>query len=156
MIPRRLNVIRRSGQTRVGNTTRALPVLPGNRCPSGCKGSPARLVSGRKLPREKGSRLFANPVYRAQGELNRSSKRSRNVDPVIEAVDLGGNVEKGVMPPGRIFVVFNRPISRLAAATFKLIGNAYILGQLELMSEAMTLAEKTGVGADNVRLRTER
>ncbi|KZV79675.1 NAD(P)-binding protein [Exidia glandulosa HHB12029] len=46
-----------------------------------------------------------------------------------KAVDLGGNVEK--------------------AATFKLIGNAFILGQLELMSEAMTLAEKTGVGAEN-------
>ncbi|EJD54435.1 NAD(P)-binding protein [Auricularia subglabra TFB-10046 SS5] len=47
-----------------------------------------------------------------------------------KAVDLGGNVEK--------------------AATFKLIGNAFILGQLELMSETMTLAEKSGVGAENV------
>ncbi|KAH7104860.1 NAD(P)-binding protein [Auriculariales sp. MPI-PUGE-AT-0066] len=45
-----------------------------------------------------------------------------------KAYDLGGNVEK--------------------AATFKLLGNAFILGQLELISESMTLAEKTGVGAD--------
>lgn len=33
------------------------------------------------------------------------------------------------------------------AASFKLIGNSFILGQIEILAETMTLAEKTGVGA---------
>ncbi|CAO1622366.1 unnamed protein product [Jaminaea pallidilutea] len=35
------------------------------------------------------------------------------------------------------------------AASFKLIGNAMILSTIEVLSETMTLAEKTGVGADS-------
>lgn len=34
------------------------------------------------------------------------------------------------------------------ATTFKLIGNSMILGTIELLSETMTLADKTGVGSD--------
>ncbi|KDN44064.1 NAD(P)-binding protein [Tilletiaria anomala UBC 951] len=34
------------------------------------------------------------------------------------------------------------------AATFKLIGNSMLLGVIELLSETMTLADKTGVGSD--------
>ncbi|CAO1626497.1 unnamed protein product [Sympodiomycopsis kandeliae] len=34
------------------------------------------------------------------------------------------------------------------AASFKLIGNSFILGQIEILAETMTLAEKSGVGAD--------
>lgn len=34
------------------------------------------------------------------------------------------------------------------AASFKLIGNSFILGQIEILAETMTLAEKTGVGSD--------
>lgn len=34
------------------------------------------------------------------------------------------------------------------AASFKLIGNSLILSTIEMLSEGMTLAEKTGVGAD--------
>ncbi|KAF8899114.1 NAD-P-binding protein [Infundibulicybe gibba] len=45
-------------------------------------------------------------------------------------VDLGGNIEK--------------------APTFKLIGNSMILGSLEILAEAYTLAEKSGIGAENV------
>lgn len=32
----------------------------------------------------------------------------------------------------------------------KLIGNAFILGTIELLAETMTLADKSGVGAGNV------
>jgi len=44
--------------------------------------------------------------------------------------DLGGNVEK--------------------APTFKLIGNSLILGSIELIAEAYTIAGKSGVGQENV------
>jgi len=47
-----------------------------------------------------------------------------------KVIDLGENVEK--------------------APTFKLIGNSIILGTLEIMAEAYTLAEKAGIGAENV------
>ncbi|SCV67709.1 BQ2448_5320 [Microbotryum intermedium] len=45
-----------------------------------------------------------------------------------KTVDVGSNVER--------------------AAAFKLTGNMLILGSIELLSEAMTLADKTGVGSD--------
>ncbi|KAI0308361.1 hypothetical protein B0F90DRAFT_1682171 [Multifurca ochricompacta] len=45
-------------------------------------------------------------------------------------LDLGGNVEK--------------------APTFKLIGNSLVLGSLELIAEAYTIAEKSGIGQDIV------
>ncbi|QRW09326.1 NAD binding domain of 6-phosphogluconate dehydrogenase [Ceratobasidium sp. AG-Ba] len=47
-----------------------------------------------------------------------------------KVIDLGGNVEK--------------------AASMKLIGNAFILGSLELIAETQTLADKSGVGAEQV------
>jgi 3-hydroxyisobutyrate dehydrogenase-like beta-hydroxyacid dehydrogenase len=47
-----------------------------------------------------------------------------------KAVDLGGNVEK--------------------APTLKLIGNSIILGCVEVLAEAQTLAEKSGIGAEAV------
>ncbi|KAG8738164.1 hypothetical protein FRC10_007223 [Ceratobasidium sp. 414] len=48
----------------------------------------------------------------------------------ILVIDLGGNVEK--------------------AAAMKLIGNAFILGSLELIAETQTLADKSGVGAEQL------
>ncbi|KIM88935.1 hypothetical protein PILCRDRAFT_245320 [Piloderma croceum F 1598] len=45
--------------------------------------------------------------------------------------DLGGNLEK--------------------APTFKLIGNSMILGCMEVVAEAQTLAEKSGIGAEAVQ-----
>jgi len=47
---------------------------------------------------------------------------------VRKVMDLGGNIEK--------------------APTFKLIGNSFILGALEVMAEGLTLAEKSGIGSD--------
>ncbi|TBU29764.1 NAD(P)-binding protein [Dichomitus squalens] len=47
-----------------------------------------------------------------------------------KVMDLGGNIEK--------------------AATFKLIGNALILGSLELLAEVFTLSDKAGIGAASV------
>ncbi|GBE77262.1 hypothetical protein SCP_0101350 [Sparassis crispa] len=44
-----------------------------------------------------------------------------------KAMDLGGNIEK--------------------APTFKLIGNSMILGTLEILAEAFTLADKAGIGS---------
>ena len=63
-------------------------------------------------------------------------------------VDLGGNVEKG----GCVVFVASRPYNPyiFKAPTFKLVGNSMILGTIEIMSEAYTLAEKSGIGADNM------
>lgn len=36
------------------------------------------------------------------------------------------------------------------ATTFKLIGNSIVLSTVEMLSESMTLADKTGIGADRV------
>jgi 3-hydroxyisobutyrate dehydrogenase-like beta-hydroxyacid dehydrogenase len=36
------------------------------------------------------------------------------------------------------------------APTFKLLGNSMILGTLEILAEAYTLAEKAGIGAENM------
>lgn len=36
------------------------------------------------------------------------------------------------------------------APTFKLIGNSLVLGSIELISEAYTVAEKSGIGQDLV------
>lgn len=36
------------------------------------------------------------------------------------------------------------------AASFKLIGNSMIIATIEMLSECMTLADKTGVGADRL------
>lgn len=47
-----------------------------------------------------------------------------------KVIDLGGNVEK--------------------ASAMKLIGNAFILGSLELIAETQTLADKSGVGAEQL------
>ncbi|KAJ7747198.1 NAD-P-binding protein [Mycena olivaceomarginata] len=47
-----------------------------------------------------------------------------------KVIDLGGNIEK--------------------ANTFKLIGNSMILGTLEILAESYTLAEKSGIAANEV------
>ncbi|KAJ7762325.1 NAD-P-binding protein [Mycena maculata] len=47
-----------------------------------------------------------------------------------KVIDLGGNLEK--------------------APTFKLIGNSMILGTLEILAEAYTLAEKSGIASEEV------
>ncbi|KAG8762170.1 hypothetical protein FRC11_010686, partial [Ceratobasidium sp. 423] len=47
-----------------------------------------------------------------------------------KVIDLGGNVEK--------------------AASMKLIGNSFILGAIELVAETQTLADKAGVGAEQL------
>jgi 3-hydroxyisobutyrate dehydrogenase-like beta-hydroxyacid dehydrogenase len=38
----------------------------------------------------------------------------------------------------------------LQAPTFKLIGNSLVLGSLELIAEAYTIAEKSGIGQELV------
>ena len=60
--------------------------------------------------------------------------------------DLGGNLEKG-----RNAIIYGLPaLIRYPAPTFKLIGNSMILGFIEVMAEAMTMSEKSGLGADQV------
>lgn len=49
---------------------------------------------------------------------------------------------------GRMVLEFGEDPSK--ASTFKLIGNSIILSTVEMMTESMTLAEKTGIGADRV------
>ena len=66
-------------------------------------------------------------------------------------IDLGGNVEKGdsvVRSRAHTFFFLLKPVAQ--APTFKLIGNSLILGSIELISEAYTVAEKSGIGQDLV------
>lgn len=57
---------------------------------------------------------------------------------------------KGLIVPhiGRMVLEFGTDPAK--ASTFKLIGNSIILSTVEMMTESMTLAEKTGIGADRV------
>ncbi|KAF8324060.1 NAD(P)-binding protein [Clavulina sp. PMI_390] len=66
------------------------------------------------------------------GELKIKKEVAYLVVPALGSriVDMGGNVEK--------------------AAKLKIIGNSMILGQIELLAEAMTLADKSEVGAANL------
>jgi len=65
-----------------------------------------------------------------------------------KVVDLGGNLEKGTY----LLELSGRLTNRLllVAPTFKLIGNSMILGTMEILAEAYTLAEKAGIDAENV------
>lgn len=64
-------------------------------------------------------------------------------------LDLGGNVEKGdSVVRSRAHSYLLKPAPQ--APTFKLIGNSLILGSIEIISEAYTVAEKSGIGQDLV------
>lgn len=67
-----------------------------------------------------------------------------------KVIDLGGNLEKG----NRILFLSHlcklNNITLYVAPTLKLIGNSVILGCIEVMAEAITLGETTGVGASAV------
>lgn len=65
-----------------------------------------------------------------------------------KVIDLGGNLEKG--PVLILFHTLKYLCHCFAAPTFKLIGNSMILGSLEILAEAYTLGEKSGIGAENV------
>lgn len=84
--------------------------------------------------------IFGTPTVAAKAQLliimsgdYRSKKQvAYLLVPAVgrKVIDLGGNLEK--------------------APTFKLIGNSMIMGTLEILAEAYTLAEKSGIGAENV------
>lgn len=63
-----------------------------------------------------------------------------------KAMDLGGNLEKGRVSPSEPLYSALNSIA-LSAPIFKLIGNSMILGSLEILAEAFTLSEKTGIGS---------
>jgi hypothetical protein len=64
-----------------------------------------------------------------------------------KVIDLGGNLEKGTQ---FVHLAAQSQYKHPPAPTFKLIGNSMILGTNEIMAEAYTLAEKSGIGSDNV------
>ena len=60
-----------------------------------------------------------------------------------KVIDLGGNLQKGQT---YLRVPFQSVLTALTTApTFKLIGNSLILGSLEVLAEALTLSEKSGI-----------
>ena len=66
-----------------------------------------------------------------------------------KVMDLGANIEKGKgHSVGQL--AFGKTEECHSAPTFKLLGNSMILGALEILAEAYTLAEKTGINAENV------
>jgi len=57
------------------------------------------------------------------------------------------HAEKLLVPAmGRKIIDVGANVER--ASSFKLLGNSCVLGVIELLAESMTLADKTGVGAD--------
>ncbi|KAI9508367.1 NAD-P-binding protein [Russula earlei] len=74
----------------------------------------------------------ATLIIALSGDYRSKKEVAFTVVPAIgrRVIDLGGNIEK--------------------APTFKLIGNSLILGSLELIAEAYTMAEKSGIGQDVV------
>ncbi|CAE6509099.1 hypothetical protein RSOLAG22IIIB_05065 [Rhizoctonia solani] len=84
--------------------------------------------------------VFGPPALAEQGKLISALaghyKSKKEVAYILvpavsrKVIDLGGNVEK--------------------AAAMKLIGNSFILGSLELIAETQTLADKAGVGAEQL------
>jgi hypothetical protein len=58
-------------------------------------------------------------------------------------IDLGRNIEKGRALSHTLFFLL-KPVAQ--APTFKLISNSLILGSIELISEAYTVAEKSRIG----------
>ncbi|KAG6830893.1 hypothetical protein H0H92_014044 [Tricholoma furcatifolium] len=97
--------------------------------------------------------VFGAPAVAAKGQLvvvmsgdYRSKKEiAYLLVPGIgrKVVDLGGNLEKGLSWRCYKLLLSHTP-------TFKLIGNSMILGTLEILAEAYTLAEKSGIDAENV------
>jgi len=100
---------------------------------------------GHNLPGHPGFHLITCPVFgtpavadKAQllivmsGDYRSKKEAAYLLVPAVgrKVIDLGGNLEK--------------------APTFKLIGNSMILGTLEIMAEAYTLADKSGIGCENV------
>ncbi|KAG6919036.1 hypothetical protein DXG01_009746 [Tephrocybe rancida] len=84
--------------------------------------------------------VFGTPAVAAKGQLlvvmSGEYRSKKEIAYLLvpgmgrKVIDLGGNLEK--------------------APTFKLIGNSMILGTLEVLAEAYTLAEKSGIDAENV------
>jgi 3-hydroxyisobutyrate dehydrogenase-like beta-hydroxyacid dehydrogenase len=74
----------------------------------------------------------ATLILALSGDYRSKKEVAYTLVPAIgrRVLDLGGNVEK--------------------APTFKLIGNSLVLGSLELIAEAYTIAEKSGIGQDLV------
>ena len=108
------------------------------------------------------ARFIASPVFGApaaavaaqllivmSGDYRSKKEVAHILYPAVgrKVVDLGGNVEKGSLH--KTMRMFHWTDSTLAP-TFKLIGNAMILGSLELIAEVYTLSEKAGIGAASV------
>ena len=101
--------------------------------------------------------VFGPPVAAAAAQLlivmsgdYRSKKEVAHLlHPAVgrKIMDLGGNVEKGNASQFMHTRISQSAHSTVVAPTFKLIGNAMILGSLELLAEVFTLSEKAGIGA---------
>ena len=64
-----------------------------------------------------------------------------------KVVDLGESIQKGTI---LIQLVIYIPLICNIAHIFKLLGNSMIMGVIEIMAEAMTTAEKAGIGSETV------
>lgn len=64
-----------------------------------------------------------------------------------KVIDLGGDLQKGMYR----YVCHDQILSLPSPAlTFKLLGNSLILGNLEVLAEAFTFAQKSGIAEENV------
>lgn len=63
-----------------------------------------------------------------------------------KVIDLGGDLEKGEF----CHTSPSDPAHTFLALTYKLMANSMILGTIEILAEALTFGEKTGIGSDRV------
>jgi len=95
----------------------------------------------------------ATLIIALSGDYGSKKEVAYTVVPAIgrRVLDLGGNVEKGDFRRRAIScacIYLKKLIAQ--APTFKLIGNSLVLGSMELIAEAYTIAEKSGIGQDLV------
>ena len=94
----------------------------------------------------------AQLIIAMSGEVRAKREVAHIFVPAVgrKVIDLGNNVERGWWRFIDLYIGVLTSHSK--GPTMKLIGNSLILGTVELISEALTLASKSEVGAENVGL----
>jgi hypothetical protein len=95
----------------------------------------------------------ATLIIALSGDYRSKKEVAYTLVPAISqrVLDLGGNVEKGdSVGCAALSTYIDEGPRMLLAPTFKLIGNSMVLGSLELIAEAYTIAEKSGIGQELV------
>ena len=67
-----------------------------------------------------------------------------------KVLDLAGDLEKGQFYPVFLRILSDSQPGLSTALTYKLMANSMVLGTMEILAEALTFAEKSGIGSERV------